>query len=75
MKNSTQIILTGKEVELLHDFYRKNVRHKIFGGTITNVVIKESDCNSIGKCLFVQTQDDFINGKDNWEDITDYESW
>lgn len=68
-----QIILTGNEVEALYRFY-KSQPQSVWAGLKSNVVIKHVS-NNVGNCTYIQTQDDLCEGKDNWENITDYEAW
>ena len=42
--------------------------------SLNNIVIR-SIANGIGYELLVQSQFDYHEKKDTWEDITDYESW
>ena len=60
------IILTGKEIEAVYSFYKEKQ---------CNIAIIGEEWNSIGSRAFIQTQDDYIKGKDNLVDITDYEAW
>jgi hypothetical protein len=68
-----QLMLTGKEIEDLYKFYQLNLYK---GGVAKrcNIIIQQNT-NSIGDITYIQTQEDFWKRKDNWEDITDYESW
>lgn len=60
------IILTSKEIEAVYSFYKEKQY---------NIAIIEEEWNSICSRAFIQTQDDYIEGKDNLVDITDYEAW
>lgn len=60
------IILTGKEIETVYSFYKEKQ---------CNIAIIGEEWNGIGSCVFIQTQDDYIEGKNNLVDITDYEAW
>ena len=62
----SNIILTGKEIEDVYSFYKEKQ---------CNIAIIVEEWNGIGSRAFVQTQDDYIEGKDNLVDITDYEAW
>lgn len=64
MKNN--IILTGKEIETVYSLYKEKK---------CNIAIIQEEWNSIGSRVYVQTQYDYIEGKDNLVDITDYEAW
>lgn len=64
MKNS--IILTGKEIETVYSLYKEKQ---------CNIAIIQEEWNSIGSRVYVQTQYDYIEGKDNLVNITDYEAW
>lgn len=68
-----QLILTSKEVEALYSFYRSQPK-SVWADVRTNIVIKYEP-NNIGNFVYVQTQEDLYKGKDNWQDITDYEAW
>ena len=64
------IILTPKEIEKLWNCYPTLVSNK----SLNNIVIR-SIANAIGYQVLVQSQFDYLEQKDTWEDITDYESW
>lgn len=64
MKNS--IILTGKEIETVYSLYKEKQ---------CNIAIIQEEWNSIGSRIYVQTQYDYLEGKDNLVNITDYEAW
>ena len=64
-----EIVLTGKEIKALYDFSFVNE----CTGYTPNVVI-QSIPTPIGSVIKIQTQDDYNEGKQDWSDITDYES-
>jgi hypothetical protein len=68
-----QLILTGKEIESLYRFYQSRPA-SVWAGVKTNIVIKQGS-TGIGNFTHIQTQEDFWENKDTWEDITDYEAW
>ena len=68
-----QLILTGKEIESLYRFYL-NQPSTGWADVKTNIVIKQESTN-IGNLIYIQTQEELCNQKDNWQDITDYEAW
>lgn len=68
-----QLILTGKEIESLYRFYQTRPPSG-WADVRTNIVIKQGS-TGIGNFTHIQTQEDFWEHKDNWEDITDYEAW
>ena len=68
-----QLILTGKEIESLYRFYQTRPPSG-WADVKPNIVIKQESTN-IGNFIYVQTQEDFWENKDTWEDITDYEAW
>lgn len=76
---SNEIILTEKEITAIQQFHNKTKKTKQHKNGLVdnfhNVVIKQEPCGGIGALLYIQTQDDFMDKSDNWEDITDYEAW
>lgn len=70
------IILTEKEISSLYLFLRKE-KNKLgpFVDVHCNIVVRQSDYNGIGSQVYLQSQLDYWEHKDNWVDITDYEAW
>lgn len=61
------IILTYKELKSIIEFSETHNK--------ANVYVTSEGCGGIGDIVKVQTQQDLWDKKDNFVDVSDYDSW